>query len=71
MTNSGWRRLPAPGGSACEWRTRRASCPRLCAELPSPVDAVTVTPPTLDDVFLHYTGRTIREVDAGGRGTKG
>jgi ABC-2 type transport system ATP-binding protein len=24
---------------------------------------VTVTPPTLDDVFLHYTGRTIREAD--------
>ncbi|MFJ9909852.1 ATP-binding cassette domain-containing protein [Streptomyces sp. NPDC101152] len=37
--------------------------PRLCAVLPVPVRAVTVTPPTLDDVFLHYTGRTIREAD--------
>ncbi|MFJ4200808.1 ATP-binding cassette domain-containing protein [Streptomyces sviceus] len=37
--------------------------PRLCAELTVPVHAVTVTPPTLDDVFLHYTGRTIREAD--------
>ncbi|WP_329289796.1 ATP-binding cassette domain-containing protein [Streptomyces pseudovenezuelae] len=37
--------------------------PRLCAELTVSVHAVTVTPPTLDDVFLHYTGRTIREAD--------
>jgi ABC-2 type transport system ATP-binding protein len=37
--------------------------PRLCAELAVPVHSVTVTPPTLDDVFLHYTGRTIREAD--------
>jgi ABC-2 type transport system ATP-binding protein len=35
--------------------------PRLCAEIGLPVRSVTVTPPTLDDVFLHYTGRTIRE----------
>ena len=39
--------------------------PRLCAELTVPVHSVTVTPPTLDDVFLHYTGRTIREADSG------
>ncbi|WP_326557170.1 ATP-binding cassette domain-containing protein [Micromonospora sp. NBC_01796] len=44
-----------------------ALVPRLCAELTVPVHAVSVTPPTLDDVFLHYTGRTIR--DAGGRPT--
>jgi ABC-2 type transport system ATP-binding protein len=37
--------------------------PRLCAEIAVPVHSVTVTPPTLDDVFLHYTGRTIREAD--------
>ncbi|TDV49669.1 ATP-binding cassette domain-containing protein [Actinophytocola oryzae] len=35
--------------------------PRLCAEVGLPVRSVAVTPPTLDDVFLHYTGRTIRE----------
>lgn len=39
--------------------------PTLCAELTVPVHAVTVTPPTLDDVFLHYTGRTIREAETG------
>ncbi|WP_055522577.1 ATP-binding cassette domain-containing protein [Streptomyces graminilatus] len=38
--------------------------PRLCAALPVTVHSVTVTPPTLDDVFLHYTGRTIREADS-------
>ncbi|MFJ4835982.1 ATP-binding cassette domain-containing protein [Streptomyces sp. NPDC088747] len=38
--------------------------PRLCAALPFTVHSVTVTPPTLDDVFLHYTGRTIREADS-------
>lgn len=38
--------------------------PRLCSELAVPIHSVTVTPPTLDDVFLHYTGRTIR--DTGG-----
>ncbi|UNO43088.1 ATP-binding cassette domain-containing protein [Streptomyces sp. MST-110588] len=43
-----------------------AFVPRLCAELAVPVHSVTVTPPTLDDVFLHYTGRTIREAEGGG-----
>jgi ABC-2 type transport system ATP-binding protein len=38
-----------------------AFVPRICAQLPVSVHAVTVTSPTLDDVFLHYTGRTIRE----------
>ncbi|GAB2755766.1 ATP-binding cassette domain-containing protein [Amycolatopsis magusensis] len=43
--------------------------PRLCGELAVPVRSVTVTEPSLDDVFLHYTGRTIREADtAGSRG---
>lgn len=42
--------------------------PRLCAELAVPVHSVTVAPPTLDDVFLHYTGRTIREADADPKG---
>lgn len=40
-----------------------AFVPRLCAELSVPVHSVTVTPPSLDDAFLHYTGRTIREAD--------
>ncbi|GAA4800204.1 ABC transporter ATP-binding protein [Streptomyces ziwulingensis] len=42
-----------------------AFVPRLCARLTVPVHAVTVAPPTLDDVFLHYTGRSIREADRG------
>jgi ABC-2 type transport system ATP-binding protein len=39
--------------------------PRLCAELSLPIHSVTVTSPTLDDVFLHYTGRSIRDADTG------
>ncbi|RZS33981.1 ABC-2 type transport system ATP-binding protein [Herbihabitans rhizosphaerae] len=38
--------------------------PRLCAGLGVAVHSVTVKPPSLDDVFLHYTGRSIRD-DAG------
>jgi ABC-2 type transport system ATP-binding protein len=40
-----------------------AFVPRICAELTVPVRSVTVTPPTLDDVFLNYTGRNIRDAD--------
>ena len=35
--------------------------PRLCAGLDVPVYEVTVTRPSLDDVFLHHTGHRIRE----------
>lgn len=35
--------------------------PQFCAEAGVPVHTVTVTPPSLDDVFLHYTGRSIRD----------
>lgn len=38
--------------------------PRICDAVPLTVHSVTVTPPTLDDAFLHYTGRTIREADS-------
>ncbi|MEU7883494.1 ABC transporter ATP-binding protein [Microbispora bryophytorum] len=41
--------------------------PRLCAGLDVPVYEVTVTRPSLDDVFLHHTGRHIRD-EAGGDG---
>ncbi|GAB2882226.1 ATP-binding cassette domain-containing protein [Streptomyces mayteni] len=34
--------------------------PRLCAQLSSGVTSVTVTRPSLDDVFLHHTGRSMR-----------
>jgi ABC-2 type transport system ATP-binding protein len=41
--------------------------PRLFAELGVPIKAVSVSRPTLDDVFMSYTGTTIRdaEEDAG------
>jgi ABC-2 type transport system ATP-binding protein len=35
--------------------------PRLFTELGVGIQAVTVTRPSLDDVFLAYTGRTIRD----------
>jgi ABC-2 type transport system ATP-binding protein len=38
--------------------------PRLFRELGIGIRAVSVSRPTLDDVFLHYTGRTIRDAEA-------
>ena len=38
--------------------------PRLLAGLGVPVRAVSVTRPTLDDVFMTYTGRTIRDAES-------
>jgi len=37
--------------------------PRLFAELPIPIKAVNVSRPTLDDVFMSYTGSTIRDAE--------
>jgi ABC-2 type transport system ATP-binding protein len=39
--------------------------PILFSELTVPIRSVQVTRPTLDDVFLAYTGRTIRDTEAG------
>jgi ABC-2 type transport system ATP-binding protein len=41
--------------------------PRLFDELDVPIRSVTVTRPSLDDVFLAYTGRTIRDAEAAAR----
>lgn len=38
--------------------------PRLFAALDVQVRSVTVTRPSLDDVFLAHTGRTIRDVES-------
>ncbi|MCG5435259.1 ABC transporter ATP-binding protein [Micromonospora foliorum] len=38
-----------------------ALVPRLCAALDTPINAVHVSPPTLNDVFLHHTGRAVTE----------
>ncbi len=39
--------------------------PRLFAELGVPIRSVHVARPSLDDVFLNYTGTTIRDAEAG------
>jgi ABC-2 type transport system ATP-binding protein len=50
-----------------------ASCeafaPRLFAELGIAITSVAVSRPTLDDVFLSYTGSTIRDAEADGVGS--
>jgi ABC-2 type transport system ATP-binding protein len=38
--------------------------PRLFAELGIPIQAVNVSRPTLDDVFMSYTGTTIADAEA-------
>jgi ABC-2 type transport system ATP-binding protein len=40
--------------------------PRLFAELSQPIRAVNVSRPSLDDVFMSYTGTTIRDAESGG-----
>jgi ABC-2 type transport system ATP-binding protein len=40
--------------------------PRLFAELSVPIRAVSVARPSLDDVFMAYTGSTIRDAEASG-----
>jgi ABC-2 type transport system ATP-binding protein len=42
--------------------------PRLFAELNVPITSVAVSRPTLDDVFMRYTGSTIRDAETGGVG---
>ncbi|TMR13585.1 ATP-binding cassette domain-containing protein [Nonomuraea turkmeniaca] len=39
--------------------------PRLFGELGMPIKAVSVSRPSLDDVFMSYTGSTIRDAEAG------
>ncbi len=40
--------------------------PRLFAELSVPIRSVSVSRPSLDDVFMSYTGSTIRDAEASG-----
>jgi ABC-2 type transport system ATP-binding protein len=44
-----------------------AVVPRLFAELDVAITSVAVSRPTLDDVFMRYTGTTIRDAETGGR----
>jgi ABC-2 type transport system ATP-binding protein len=43
-----------------------AFVPRLFAELGLPIRGVSVARPSLDDVFMSYTGTTIRDAEAAG-----
>ena len=43
-----------------------AFVPRLFAELGVPIKSVSVSRPSLDDVFMSYTGTTIRDAEASG-----
>ena len=43
-----------------------AFVPRLLADLGVAVRSVSVTRPTLDDVFMGFTGRTIRDAEVAG-----
>jgi ABC-2 type transport system ATP-binding protein len=43
-----------------------AFVPRLFAELDIAITSVAVSRPTLDDVFMRYTGSTIRDAETGG-----
>ena len=38
--------------------------PRLFTELGVPIRGVSVTRPSLDDVFMSYTGTTIRDAES-------
>ncbi len=40
--------------------------PRLFAEIGRPIRSVNVSRPSLDDVFMSYTGTTIRDAESGG-----
>ena len=42
--------------------------PRLFSELGVPINAVSVARPSLDDVFMSYTGTTIRDAEAADAG---
>ena len=53
-----------PEGVALRVADGAALVPQLCTRLGLAVRWVTVTPPTLDDVFLHHTGSAVRESTA-------
>ena len=57
--------VAGPGGVHVQAEDGARLVPRLCACLDVPVYEVTVTRPSLDDVFLHHTGHRIRDVPAG------
>jgi ABC-2 type transport system ATP-binding protein len=54
-----------PGELRIEVDDAAAFLPRLAADFAGRVDSLRVHRPTLDDVFLHLTGREIREEEQG------
>jgi len=54
-----------PDGIALRVADGASFVPRFCAEAGVAVHSVNVVPPSLDDVFLHYTGRSIRDTETG------
>jgi ABC-2 type transport system ATP-binding protein len=55
-----------PDGLVLQVADGEAFVPRLLADLGVAVRSVSVTRPTLDDVFMAYTGRTIRDAESSG-----
>ncbi|MFA6450566.1 MAG: ATP-binding cassette domain-containing protein [bacterium] len=50
-------RITAPGGAEL--------IPRLLREIPVPITSVNLSKPTLNDVFIHLTGRSVRDAEIG------
>jgi ABC-2 type transport system ATP-binding protein len=64
-TRFGVKAVVGPHGVRVEADDGARLVPRLCAGLDVPVYEVTVTRPSLDDVFLHHTGHRIRDEPSG------
>jgi ABC-2 type transport system ATP-binding protein len=62
----GLEAVSTPGGLVLQVADGEAFVPRLLADIGVAVRSVSVTRPTLDDVFMAYTGRTIRDAEASG-----
>jgi ABC-2 type transport system ATP-binding protein len=58
--------IVAGGGLTFHVESGEAFVPRLFAELDVAITSVAVSRPTLDDVFMRYTGSTIRDAETGG-----
>ena len=63
---SAWRRSSTADGARPPGGRRRGVRAPLLADLGVPVRSVSVTRPTLDDVFMAFTGRTIRDAESAG-----
>jgi ABC-2 type transport system ATP-binding protein len=56
----------AEGAVTFHVESGEAFVPRLFEELGVGITSVAVSRPTLDDVFMRYTGTTIRDAETGG-----